>query len=59
GLPHNNKSLIDWGPEGKTPAVVYPASGMGLSMSRADMEFASPRRHKLQAGGKLPQELSA
>jgi hypothetical protein len=28
-------------------------------MSRADMESASPRRHTLQAAGKLPEELSA
>jgi len=26
---------------------------------RADMESASPRRHTLQAAGKLPEELSA
>ena len=28
-------------------------------MSRADMEFAAPRRHTLQAAGELPEELSA
>jgi tripartite-type tricarboxylate transporter receptor subunit TctC len=59
GLPLNSKSLTDWGPWGKAPAVVYPASGVGSSMSRADMESASPHRHTLQAAGKLPEELSA
>ena len=59
GLPHNGKGLIDWGWPRETPAVVYPASGVGSSMSRADMESASPHRHTLQAAGKLPEELSA
>ncbi len=27
--PNNSKSLIDWGPEGRAPAVVYPASIVG------------------------------
>ena len=59
GLPHNGKSLIDWGPRGKKPAVVYPASVVDSVVVRADMESASPRRHTLQAAGKLPEELSA
>lgn len=29
-----------WGPVGRAPAVVYPASGVGSSMLRADFEFS-------------------
>ena len=59
GLSHNNKSLTDWGPRGKKPAAVYPASVVDSVVVRADMESASPHRHTLQAAGKLPEELSA
>ena len=59
GLPHKRKKLTDRLAVGEVPAVVYPASRVGSSMSRADMESASPTRHTLQAAGKLPEELSA
>jgi hypothetical protein len=49
GLPLNGKRLIDWGPRGKAPAVVYPASEVGSLKSRADMESASPVRQSIQA----------
>ena len=42
------------------PAVVYPASGLGLfEAARADMESASQLRQSLQAASKLPRQLSA
>ena len=43
---------------GETPAVVYPASGVGSSLARADMGSAPLHRHTLQAAGKLPAQLS-
>lgn len=44
-------SYCDAGWLRETPAVVYPASELGSSMSRADIESASPQRHTLQAAG--------
>ena len=42
------------------PAVVYPASGLGLcEAARADMESASQQRQSLQTASKLPRQLSA
>ena len=63
GFPHNRKILIDLGPMGKATAVVYSASGVWSCMPRADMESASPLRHKLQAAAEQvfveSEELSA
>ena len=59
GLLPKIKKLIDRSSMRDKPAVVYPASDVDSVVVRADMEFASPLRHSLQAAGKLPEELSA
>jgi transposase len=59
GLPTKYKGLIDFLATWDKPAVVYPASGVGSFVARADMESASPLRQSIQAAGKLPEMLSA
>jgi hypothetical protein len=56
GLPPKYKKLIDVFGKRDKPAVVYPASGVGSDVVRADMESASLSRQSLQAAGvQLPE----
>lgn len=45
----DSPQVQDWGPVGRAPAVVYPASVVSSVEYRADMESASPLRQSIQA----------
>lgn len=47
--PQRQEADPEWGPTGKSPAVVYPASEVGSLKSRADMESASQVRQTIQS----------
>jgi hypothetical protein len=55
GLPQNRKKLTDSLAVGDAPAVDHPASVVGSSMSRANMESASLAQQPLPSAAKEPE----